>query len=290
MTVIQDAKPDSASRLRRAYVLGLLAAHAGTGLVLVLPAPFWLARFLATNGLAIFMSVVLSQAGLLGIWLGFTGTAFKNRLLGGTFGSVYLAVVTFCFAPASVPTAGRVFYSVFAVIPSVGVAVLLRWVRWRRKVTVVVADAYHQPGLQFSIRHLLLLTGVYALLLGLKPEVVEPTLGNSIILLAAVGLYLVCLVVGSVWASLSQGHPAPRIAIVLFLLALTSWLPAYYVGMRVRDQVLITVVSCIQVIIITGTLLVFRWLGYRVVGCRGAGFKTTEPHDSFGGAETFRRY
>jgi hypothetical protein len=268
VAVVDDAKQRNAVRRARTVAVSLVAAHIVGGLASTQP----LTSFLAVHRMEVFLSIIISQAGLLGIWLGLTSAQRKNRLLGGLLGLVYLGVVTASFLPATVPLSGRLAYTMLVFVPCLCVALVMRCARWRGAEIMRInnADA-GSPGLQFSIRHLLVLTSVIALIFGLKPTDVQPTLRNSLIFLAAIGLCALCVFLGGVWATLAVGRPAPRILVVFTLAAFTGALPPYYIDMKPDDIIGLGVVSCIQAAIVMGSVLAVRALGYRLVQRRGDG-------------------
>ena len=82
---VDDTKQRNVVRRARAVALSLVAAHVVGGLASTQP----FTSFLAVHRMEVFLSIVISQAGLLGIWLGLTRTRWKYRLLGSLLGLAY---------------------------------------------------------------------------------------------------------------------------------------------------------------------------------------------------------
>ncbi len=262
LVYVDDARAGSANRRTRMVTWGLVLAHVVGGLACARAAN----SFLTDYSMEIFFSVVLSQAGLLGMWLGLAGYPWKNRLFSGLLGLAYLAIAINSFIPPGVPLVATLVYSMLMPVPCLAVALFMGCLRWYG-VAIVAGDDTdaRRPGLQFSIRHLLILTTVVALIFAFKPTDVEHTMLTSLVLLAAIGLCATCVVLGALWAALVAGHPGPRIPVVLSLAAFMGTLPPYYVGMKLSDTASMAAVSCIQATIIISSLLVIRSLGYRLV-------------------------
>ncbi|MBC8871445.1 MAG: hypothetical protein H8E44_18635 [Planctomycetes bacterium] len=82
---VDDAQERNVVRRARAVALSLVAAHVIGGLASTQA----FTSFLAVHRMEVFLSIVISQAGLLGIWLGLTSTRRKYRLLGSLLGLAY---------------------------------------------------------------------------------------------------------------------------------------------------------------------------------------------------------
>jgi len=225
-------------------------------------------RFLHAHSLLIFLSIALPQAGLLGMWLGLGASPRRHRLVGGLLVVVYLGALTAGFVPARYFPA-RHFYNYFlpVLVPSAAVALLARGVRrWFAQVVLVTEASSPIPGLQFSIRLMLIATAVVAVVLGLKPGKVEPSLLTTIVVYMVFGLCMGSVVLASLWAALAPGHPAPRIAVVLLFAGFIGVMPFYYVGLSRSAQLTAAAVSSItQALIVVASLLVIRWQGFRLV-------------------------
>lgn len=226
------------------------------------------AKLRSSTQLSVILIVTISQAGLLGILAGLAPIRFMLRMACVGVGCVYLAFVTDRCLPNSVPGVGRAMYAALAITPVFAIWLLLSIVRKRWGHLAVVDSRFRKdtdPGLQFSIRQFMLLNAFLGLLLVLRPSSFEPTMSNSIILLAIIIVCAVSLILGSVWASLCPGRAWPRIAVVFLLAVLAGFLPPYYVRMSGADQLGFVFVSLVQALIMIASLLVVRLTGYRLI-------------------------
>lgn len=210
-------------------------------------------------------AVPLSQAGLLGIWLGLSHKAVARRFSLAAVGLIYLQTLILTFFIED-DIGLRVVVAAVMLIPFLGVAMLMRLIRWWG--WELAPTSHHltdRPGLQFSTRHLLTLTSFFALVLALKHIGVGRSFLSSEI--AAFLLCQVCIFAGGVWAALTVGHPRLRIVILFVFTSLvgalfhdyTSFGPPVVVDMSIY---------WVQILMVVGSLLVIRALGYRLVAHR----------------------
>jgi hypothetical protein len=230
-------------------------------------------RFLNAHSLPIYLSIALPQACLLGMWLGLGASPRRHRLVGGLLGVVYLGALTVGFIPARLFPVRHLFLFRLVLVPGAAVVLLMLGVRrWFADVALVAGRSSRGPGLQFSIRLMLIVTAVVAVVLGLRPGRGDSNLivVNGFVLYTVFGLCMGSVVLGSLWAALAPGHPAPRIAVVLLLAGFIGPMPFHYMGFAWSDQRLIAgaVSSIAQALIVVASLLVIRWQGFRLVAHR----------------------
>ena len=221
--------------------------------------------------------LLYGQLCLLGVWLALGTNALHYRVAGTLTGIALLAMIT---GYRSRMPLNEVFIQVLPIVASFSLAVAAVLLVVRRWKAHLVAHGSGLPvaaieGLQFSIRHLFLLTTVVAVLLmfaqgiGLVTENAS-WLGTS----AYIGLLALCLVaitVGTVWAGLGVGRPIERIILVMFLAFFTGLLFVYATTGRGTTMISwqqawpMPTLMVLTAAIVTASLLVVRSNGYRLV-------------------------
>ena len=135
--------------------------------------------------------------------------------------------------------------------------------------------------LQFSIRHLLVLTAVLAVLLTIS-HYVRPfaTFEDSHLVSPAAGVVAVMAVflvlstavpLVAIWACLGLGKPGLRLVVAGICCLVLGMLPIYYFGGTALDCISRGGANLGQLAIIAGSLLVFRACGYRFVSLQSIG-------------------
>ena len=126
-----------------------------------------------------------------------------------------------------------------------------------------------KEGLQFSIRHLMLLTFVVACLTTVG-KLLEPTRAHFDVLATVVvlGLCYVTVALTSIWAILGMGHPVVR-SIFVVVIAISAGLFAGYV---IAGEELGFWVSTtgLQAVLLISSLAVIRGVGYRFLAKESA--------------------
>jgi hypothetical protein len=241
---------------RLAAIAVLMVCHVAAAVAL---APFCDYR---DNLLSVaFTALMLSQTSLLGAWTGFGRTHFLLRLAGTGLGVV---LITFVMQWNTPPGATGMLLILTLVITSL-VALVTWMVRlWKaRLIRHDERDILRREELQFTIRHLLLLTLLIAFLLtvakGLAPQFDD---FEAVAQMCLLGIYIVMLALTSIWAILASETWAKRLPLV-FLVAgaaggaaglLASGHYGIWVSIMMLDALFLTV-----------SLAVIRWSGFRLV-------------------------
>jgi len=219
----------------------------------------------------ILLSLVLSQVGLLGMWWGLGKTFWIIRLSGITAGILYLNVLL-----AVGIDEWREFIDFLILLAvATGIVALVTWLIRRFKAELSRVDSTQtgiKEGLQFTIRHLMSLTFLVALLLS-GGKFLATYIDFRAIVVAMIVALAVCFAavsVASLWATLSLGHPAFRVMIVFFIVMLTAIceIAMGYAGGNQETGLVWAGVTTFQAIIVLGTLSLFRLTGYRLVAKR----------------------
>ncbi len=243
---------------QKAAIAILVAVHVITGLVL----GWFVEDGSATFVSALFIGLVFSQTSLLGFWGGLGMNRWPVRLLGVIVGTAYLGPMF------GISIRELNFEMLFLVVLStVAVAAVLLVVR--RLVAQIqrsgeLSITASQEGLQFSIRHLMLLTFVVACTLGIG-RWLQPYFSGVIILaeLATISLCFVSVGLASVWAMFGKSPPLIRSIVVLLIAASSGCIPAYsfntseysfWISMMLAEAVFLLV-----------SLWIVRLCGYRLV-------------------------
>jgi hypothetical protein len=216
----------------------------------------------ASNLLAVYIGLFFSQTSLLGIWAGFARLSWRLRLVGFVLGIGYL-LPQFCFSLDD----WNFELHVLVILSASLVASAMIFVR-RFYATLDFDAAQSHPikaeGLQFSILHLMLLTGIVGCLLAIG-QWLQPYFraSNQMMLIVTIGLCFVSVGITSVWAMLGSGRTLIRSVIVLAISLLTSLIPSYCIdggelwfwGVMMTAEATVLLVS----------LFVVRRIGYRLV-------------------------
>ncbi|MHB0958291.1 MAG: hypothetical protein ACYC0X_12495 [Pirellulaceae bacterium] len=257
----QDARmspnpPTSAIPYPRWRIFGLVVVHLIVG---------WIGAYLVysagrgpTLWAGSFLGLMLSQASLLGIWGSLGTSLWWRRLIGVVIGIGYLA-----------PVLGIGIYEVsmgtfiVVVVVTLFVAIPLLIVRVFRTVIRLDDSPVASFGrIQFSIRHLMILTFVVACLVSLG-KLVQPFLFHGRVIdlfLEAVTLAFVSIL--PVWFVLATKWP---IIFSIGLVAVGACV-GYCIGQRFGDiEELMTTATATEALSVVVSLLVVRSGGYRLV-------------------------
>lgn len=206
---------------------------------------------------AIFFGVVFCQAALIGMWAGLGATTRMLRLLGVGVGATYLAVQL----GLGLDELGFEIFLLVILLTSL-VSVVTWFVRLfkgnLRKTTPGQTDL--QEGLQFGIRHLMLLTFVVACMTFLG-KILAPTV-SGLEVMSIISIFSVCyaaVALTSIWAILGQGHPAVRSAFVVGIALVAGIVCRYTAG----SDLFWPSVTLLQAVFLVGSLSVVRIAGYR---------------------------
>jgi hypothetical protein len=256
----------------------LLAAH-----VLLLLAATWFRSNSSPNSIAdnAAISVFPAQACLIGIWLGARRSTVLWRwaVAAAGIGLVGMALAHAQWSALSGLPGRLSFYTVkflglVAVLTTLTAVLVLGARKWYNAVLVSNWRNEHGPaeGFRFGVRHLLIVTFVVAMLLGLRgaashslresEEAVGPFL---YMLFFGVAWGAPCLVV--LWATLGPKRLHERLAVALVCVFLVAMLTPPYDGVDWRHQdfwkFALVVVAMFAIVIVS--LLIVRSARYRLV-------------------------
>jgi hypothetical protein len=208
----------------KAAIAILVAVHVITGLILS-----WLAGPRPPSFLqALFIGVVFSQASLLGFWGGLGTNHWLVRFVGVVVGMAYLGPM---FGIGIRELTPDTLFIVFLSTPTVTVVLLVIRRLGAQLLRSNEAMSIHQQGLQFSIRHLMLLTFVVGCVLGvgrlLSPEfpgvhalarLLTISFWSRIDALSVLAIFSLCFVsvgVTTVWAMLGSHFLLRSVGVLL---------------------------------------------------------------------------
>jgi drug/metabolite transporter (DMT)-like permease len=262
---LEDRPDGRTATHRNARIPLLVIGHVIAGIVCFYIAMLQIGTPLASYELALvpFYATLFCQVILLGFWVTFADTAWWKRLAGFTLGGACLECLFNGTVEDNIPLA---FVTLFAV----GIVLLImRLSRLRLRHFPCLPQCQDQH-LRFSIRGLMLLTLIVALL-------IAGTTGLSSSVFGFIFLYIAChIIVGlaSIWAALRIRRPVERIAVVIaFAGALASLFAYGYDDMSVRSRFQSTweyyfcLISTLvlEAVFLIGSFLVVRSCGYRLV-------------------------
>lgn len=232
----------------------LAVAHVAAGVATALLANAAGIDFDIASGL--FSGLWLGQTSLLGIWCGLGTNKHWKRLAGGVLGVGVLHLLA-GFESGDLSNESLVFLGVATTV----VATLLLIARcFQVIIHVDCSPATRASRLQFSIRHLLILTFMVACVVTLG-KMVQPPITQWLSLLEVAVYAVMYIVVGlvPVWLILATKRPVPY-GIGLVAVSACS---AYCVVGIISVEALICVATGAMVVMVS--LLVVRRCGYRLV-------------------------
>ena len=286
--------PDSVTWMREnpgAAIALLCGIHVLAGIVLA-----FCSADVPTVSSALFISLVFCQTSLLGMWCGLGRSRWILRLIGLSVGTGYLAIVF--GAGIDELSEETVFVVVVAVLLVAAVTWIVRWLKGAmQQIHDSAPDA--REGLQFTIRHLLVLTFAVACLMGigkaLAPRIsgmdqirtvgkisggVSPwrklpacvsglaswkltplILPTALSMMSVIAVCFVCVALAAIWAMLGLGHVALR-SILLFVIAMImGWILAHVIERSFHFFWIAT--TTLQATYLMASLFVIRSCGYR---------------------------
>ncbi|MAD81308.1 MAG: hypothetical protein QGF59_14925 [Pirellulaceae bacterium] len=223
--------------------------------------------FFAENGppeilLAIYVGLFFSQTSLLGIWGGLATLGWPIRLVGVTIGLAYLGP-QFCFSLGN--WGSELLLLVFlSTVVVAGVMLVVRWFMARLERTAMATNSVSAEGLQFSIRHLMLLTFVIGCILGIG-RWLQPYFqrADQLAFILTLSLCFVSVGVTSVWALLGRAHLILRSCVVLFIGLLTACIPTY--SLEEGELWFWITMMIVEATVLLASLFVVRLCGFRLV-------------------------
>jgi len=212
-------------------------------------------------------ALIFCESGLLGFWTAMSRASALKRATGLVAGLIALEAALHWGTGfnwfASMPTMATGF-----------VVVLLALLRMRRLEFLTVADLpreFSRQTLQFSIRGLMLLTLIVAVLITVGKQLRQTEHYRSHpVLLAAWALAFAATDIAAVWAALSPRRLLlPGIAVLILSTAL-GFLVCWGLGGSDGDWIYVPTIMLLQTAMLLASLLVVRSSGYRMVRRRTA--------------------
>jgi len=236
-------------------VIGLLiGVHAIAGIVLA----FFSADPPAVSS-ALFLSLIFCQTSLLGMWCGLGTSHWLLRLVGLIVGAGGLAIML----GAGIGKLSGEIISV--VVAAVLLVAAVTWiVRWLKGAMQQIPDSTPdaREGLQFTIRHLLVLTFVVACLVTIG-KALAPRLPHfhDVTMLSAIAVCFVSVALVAIWAILGLGQVLFRSLVLFVISAIVGWILARVIDEG--DDIFWTSTTILQATYLMGSLLAIRACGYR---------------------------
>lgn len=277
---------EQAARLR---VAALLAGHVLVGGVCGGVSFFWSGWGWHILVELTYLALIISQALILGSWIGLGPQRWYVSLIGGMAGALWLFAIA--FAPFPYKTVGEALQlcGMLLPIPFV-VALVAAGFRWL--VIAQRADAWPvQPvskELQFTLGSLIGLMVLVSVLLGLG-GVLRSMNTDEAPVFVGIACFLAVLVIGLlIWACLGVGRPAVRVPIAISAMVAIGLLFPYYTRDTYlwRYAVWAGLMFAIG-LIMSSSLLVVRSCGYRLIVRRTAIPTAGETLNQATGCEKF---
>lgn len=203
----------------------------------------------------------LTQATLLGMWIGMGNARFGVRLFGGLLAVLGLAVVA--------KNMGDLDAAGWFLAPTAGVIAITLW--GARAAGYRLTNLSHASSLtnygdrQFQIRHVLVLTVFSAVVIAVAKSIGIPT--DVVQAVVVVNLAFTIVGLAALWAILTNGSPSVRIPIVFGGACLIGWAASFAIDswLLSNAQVVVPVFMFAFVLTLSLNLLVFRWCGFRIL-------------------------
>lgn len=226
----------------------------------------------------LFTALIGSELGLLGLGLVAAVGEATNRqrsifAIGAATLWIWLLTLYALGSVNSSPPSPPAFLLFLA--PMVSVASwafgLALWAWGVRLIRIANPSDTLEEAFQFTISHLLGLTGFVAALLAAGRAVRAVVahdrgafiFGTAAVLVIAVVAAIIVLT--SLWSALGSGRPARRLPIALTVAAASGTVPAFYFDLPALAYMILAVVAVLLSFITSQSLLVARHCGYRLV-------------------------
>jgi hypothetical protein len=212
-------------------------------------------------------ALVLSEAGLIGIWGGLSSTRLLLRIPATCAATGYVGGIQV----TAMRLAEKFTLFLIIALTSLTILVLLSGLRFSRR-KLRLANLANEPiaseGFQFSSRHLLFATTVVAVVLAIGR--VMPTIGSArskeLLVSAILPLCLIMVELTTLWAALGIGRATSRLVVVIPTAFVVGMIPMFLVEPASGGRILVwSVIIGVQAIITAGSLLVIRSNGWRLV-------------------------
>ena len=214
-------------------------------------------------------ALVLAEAGLLGIWAALGTNQPAWRLLVVLAATAYLCALI--SAALKVDNLDKLVSAFLVVeLPTTAIFLVLIGLQHRLRFGQLASAS---EGFQFSIRQLLVATGIAAGLLALGRGLGHlPTNWHITVFFATVVPYVVAVELATLWGALGVGRPLPRLLVVLPMAFVVGTMPPFFLDNPHPDRTDFIAWSSfmgLQATILAASLLVVRSCGWRLV--RGDG-------------------
>jgi hypothetical protein len=250
----------------RLKILLLLAIHVGVGLLLASVARRHMDE-LSIQFIGLF-ALVFADAGLIGVWGGLSTTRLAWRLP-----AVIAAIVYQCAILIRAQHNDSILLLSAGLTTGTILVVLSGLRRSRRKlrITYLVNELSASEGFQFSIRHLLLVTAIVAVVLGIGRGIRNIRfMGSDILFVAIFTPCFITVELATLWAALGNGRPMLRLALVVPTAFIIGIMPIYCLGAPGWFNFIIwPIIMGLQAIFTAASLLVIRSCGWRLVSENG---------------------
>jgi hypothetical protein len=205
------------------------------------------------------LAVVFCQTSMVGMWAGLANFNAYGRLLGLAVG----CVVLWAILGWGIGDPGPEVFVLVAV--AAGVVALAAWlVRLFKARLGLAGEQAAREGLQFTIRHLLLLTFAIACLLTvgrvLAPFVRGVDMMASLVVL---GLCFAAVALAAMWAMLGLGRPLLRLVPVIGVAGASGYIG--YIALDEGDGLFWITLPVLQAALLLASLAVIRKCGYRLL-------------------------
>jgi hypothetical protein len=205
-------------------------------------------------------AIALTQSALLGLWIGMGNAALIWRLSGGLLAILGLSAL----ANALVGFHEAVWY-LAPMSAAIAIAMWLARVAGYQWVDLTIASSLTNNGRgQFQIRHVIVLTVFSAFVIWIGKNISVPVYHVQTVIFWDAAFAVVAL--GAIWASLGPGSPASRIPIVLVAASVIGWATSFsFYPEPVNLQFWVPFHMALFALILSVSLLVFRWCGFRIL-------------------------
>ena len=245
----------------------LIVAHLVFGLAMAIPAFVFRGRDWSMWVQVWFAGLACSEILLLGIWAGFTTTAWWLRLLGLVGGCTWLLFLGLSAEPRLANAPMILVLGLPPVLVVAGVCLGFRWffVRLERRISWKPRSASEE--LQFTLKSIFGLMVIVCILLALGRLVRwlddgasgEVTRVCVFVLIALLSTFML------VWASLGQGRPTIRIPLAFAGSLAAGFIVPYYTSGDELRYVAWPALMLVIAAYVSGSLLVIRSCGFRLV-------------------------
>jgi hypothetical protein len=244
-------------------LVSLALGHIALAVVCGLCAPIEINSPLGLDHLLVvpFFAAALCQAFMLGFWDANSSVSRWARVVGGVVGAVFLEIL-FSYALKGeffgmITTTIVVTAVVLSAVRSVGV-------RLTRQDEPSKSARAEPDGLRFSIRSLMVLTAVVALL-SAGARNLQDVAHDRFLLMVIWALCFVTVGLAALWAALGSARPLRREPVVIGLSLVLGTFFAFAARAHQAGWVYIALTMLLYPSLLLGTLLVVRSRGYRLV-------------------------